>query len=480
MGYPQTLYRRREQHRHRIGVGSNPSDIMRSSSRVGNRAVQYLARVPLLRLFLIIAGALVIFQSSDSLTPIKLAYFALLLVVVTAATHGWTGRIFQASALAGLVLAVLTVWAIDQGATIQDALRDSSTYFMLLFASILAIDFGRQLDERVLWRATIMAGFVGSYGWIAEWMGRREIASLPQFGLPSSLLVGLAISATSAQALTGNRPARWWAATAALLGSALLTGTRNAAIFALAPLVIVAWSFRHPSIVSPLPSAEHHVSRAEPSRSRSRTSLRAAVVVVPIFLVVAFTISPLIGIDRAGALARLLTVFDLENPGSTASLVERQIQQDLALTAIREHPLIGSGPGTIFEAYRPTSNITTSAFTLDTSLVVPAKWGIVGTLVLALVFKRWWALLKPQSHSPNRWGLTALGLAVVLVVQGALTSVVEDKGLWMALMLLGAGTTARRGAEARSSPPDDAPTSESLNVHAASARRVTRFSAARG
>jgi hypothetical protein len=76
---------------------------------------------------------------------------------------------------------------------------------------------------------------------------------------------------------------------------------------------------------------------------------------------------------------------------------------------------------------------------MDTSLVVFAKWGLVGGLALLGLLWFWWRKLRPSRARVNIWSLTALGLFPFFFAQSMLSAQIEDRGLPIALLLLGVG-----------------------------------------
>lgn len=403
----------------------------------------FVATNPRVRASGVCLGTLLVFQSSDQLTPPKLAVLA---IVVLSAALGFSApsaglkpiKVWTL-ATAG-ILAVLSARAIVfQNHDPTLVVRDVAPYVLLLLAPLVAKDFAR---NGVDWlRAlTVVVGVFGAVGFIAAWATKRGYANLPALGLPSSILVTLGVSVCAANAVTARRSWPWWFVTVALISASLATGTRNMLINVLAPIVILVWARR----------------RSGGLRRKARRSLKTLVVVGPFAAAVAVFTLGVVGFDTGQAFDRVATVFDLDaGDGSTASIDERRIQDDAARTQYDTSPILGGGPGHQYLVYRPTSNTFTTGITIDSSLSVPAKWGIVGTVALLGLLWSWWQFLRPRKLL-TFWSLVTLGVAPVLVLQSLLTNTLEDKGLPLVLFLLGAGTLAERRARDRDREPVDA------------------------
>jgi O-antigen ligase len=394
-----------------VAVGLAPFMVMVESTRA--------------RLLAVVFGAALVFQSSSDLSVMKLAYLGVLGLVLLMALGDPTWQLSRVSLLVGVLLVGLSVIAILRGNQLIWVVRDASNYFLLLAAAPLAVHFGRRLSERFLRSTTLAAGFFGAYAFTAQWTDNRGLASLPAPGVPSTALFALAVAGCSALAVRSPRSGRWWALTAGLIAAGLVTGTRNMLLMVLAPIAIAIWSSRR------TPTTE---------RRAARRALRSAIVVVPIAFGLAVVAANAASVDVRAAANRIASVATLDQKGSKASLEERKIQQDLAWGVFRHSPLVGTGPGTIWEWVRPTSGTLSSGTTLDTSFVVLGKWGLIGTLGIAYVLLAWWRFLRPLRLAPTWWGLTMFGVLPVIVLQGVLAPVVEDRGLPIVLILLGAGT----------------------------------------
>ena len=393
-------------------------------------AIPIVIRNSKARLFVLVFGAIFVFQSSSGLSPAKLAYLGVLLLSLGVAVPVGNSRLARTGFGVAVVLALLALLSAVRGNDPINVIRDASNYFLLIAAAPLAYHFGRRLSERTLMRFTVAAGLTGAYALTANWTKIRGLGgALPSAGASSNVLFMLGFSVVIARAFTSAKSGRWWALAAILMAAGLATGSRGMLFLVLAPITVAVW-------LRPL--------KAGSARRLARKALRSAVIVTPICFVVAIVAVSALSIDVGAAFDRILSVTHLGQGSANASLVERQLQQDLALSAFRQSPLVGSGPGTIWLKYHPTSNTYTASFNLDTSFVLLGKWGIVGSLAILILLWRWWRLLRPNRSVPDVWGLIVIGFVPVFLAQSALSSGVEDRGLPLTLILVGAGTIAHR------------------------------------
>jgi len=376
------------------------------------------------RLCLILAMALLVFQTTEGLSAPKICFFTMIVAVLGMEAMRGKLAISRATAVASIVLVLLTVASLIRGNSPVITLRDSSNYLLLLTIEPLSTHFGRRLSSRTVRRLSIAIGVAAAYSFTATWSGKRNLGSLPEIGMSSSVLFGFVVAMASAIAVTSSKSRRWWTLAAVLITAGVLTGTRNLLLLLLPPIIIAIYV--------------HRITVGS-ERAKARRAIRRAVAVFPVVCVVVLAASVALSLDVSGALSRIATVGNLSQNGASNSLVERQIQQAIAWKSIVSSPIIGSGPGTLWQIYRPTSNDTVTGFTMDTSLVVFAKWGLVGGLALLGLLWCWWRKLRPNRARLNIWSLTALGLFPFFFAQSMLSAQIEDRGLPIALLLLGVG-----------------------------------------
>jgi hypothetical protein len=382
-------------------------------------------RSPSLRLWFVVFGALLVFQSSSGISAPKLAYIAGLGVATAFAAHERSMPIARVSTAVAGVFGSLAIMSILRGTPPLLVLRDGSNYFLLLVAAPLAVHFGRRVSETTISRVTVAAGLFGTYAFVAQWISNRGLGSLPAPGLPSNALIGLGMAVACTRVIDGRSPGRWGAVATAIVASALLTGTRSLLLL----------------LVIPLACAVQVLRRSPRARRKAARSARTAVLAIPIVLAVTFPVAAAIGVDTTAAFDRIGSLGQsTDTERLDPSLVERQNNQAAAWEGFTSDPLLGQGPGTVFRWTRFNGSVA-ETFTLDTSLVVIAKWGLVGALAFIALLFSWWRWLTAR-NSPSHVRSVVVALAPFLLLQSILNAVVEDKGLPICLVLLGAALVA--------------------------------------
>jgi hypothetical protein len=157
--------------------------------------------------------------------------------------------------------------------------------------------------------------------------------------------------------------------------------------------------------------------------------------------------------DRLGSIPGVLG-----NPASDQSIQERIAQYRAAWALFVSRPILGFGPGHSID-WVDSSGLPREGFTADTPLVLPAKFGVVGILVLCGAAAAY-ALTVRTAMGRDRQSvitLTLVGYGVWTLVSLPLGFPVEDKGASLALMLLLSLAFHREGSitSARSELPNE-------------------------
>ena len=400
------------------------------------------------RLAAIVVGGVAVFQSSEGLDAPKLLYLALPALCLALAVGEPSNRVKRVSAIAAATLTLLTIAALLSGRDPILVVRDASNYLFLTAAAPLAVQHGLRLEPRYVERMIAAVGAIGVYALTAEWIDNRDLGHLPSPGVPSTTLFTIAVAYAASRAVTAHRSSwRWWSLVALYVVAGLATGTRNILLTIVAPLVIVVWSTNRP------------IDRAV--RQRARRAAIAAIPSVPLVAAVVVLVLSRTSIDLGAAYERVRSVFDIGNDAvASQSLELRRLQGGIAWDAFLHQPIVGGGPGRLWQWRASYMETSQTSLTMDTPALVLAKWGIVGTGVLAWLLVSWWRFLRPRRTGASVFSLTALGMAPVLLLQGALASLPEDRGLPLVLILLGAGVVAAsRAPVSRTGPGSDDVTS---------------------
>jgi hypothetical protein len=390
----------------------------------------------LFRLYVVVFGALLVFQSSGDINVPKVAYLGAFAIAFALTLKDPSNHLKRSSLAVALLLTNLCVVALLRGRDPLWIVRDASNYFVLLTAASLAQTFGFRLKESSIRRATVTAAGFGAYAFVAQWISNRGLAELPTPGAPSTAMITLAVAGSSAMATLSRRSMLWWSVCGVLLIGGLLTGTRNMLLSALAPILIAAWSSTR--------------MRNPQQNRRARRAFVSAIVALPFAASLALGAASVTPLDTDAAFERIVPVLSLNSDAvNRQSLDERYLQQKIAWDTFVSDPTFGSGPGTLWTWQAAYAVEPKSSYQMDTSVVVLAKWGLIGTVALAALLFRWGRFLWPKRSNPNVWSVTALGVIPVLVLQSFLAPVVEDRGLPLVLILLGAGViSCSRGDDA--------------------------------
>ena len=461
----------------------NLADVMRviGVGRTGSDALAFDGRF---RLAFVLFGGMVALQSSPTLDATKFAYLVgTVLCLVGALAAVWSARRtpevrlrapwLAASAALAALIAMSFLVARGEGTSLTDWVRDIAAYALFAVVPVFALDGQASASRKLLVGMLVLAGLLGGLAWAVEWLSRRQILELPfeRLVFPSGQLPGMLYLFAMATALTaGRRVAAWAVLAGVILGLFLLTGTRSSLLLLIGPLVMAALA----------------------GRARIRSSLRAIVShgVVAVALVLAFQLAlalpallgpgrtaeepgssvgpggsglteilgPNVVGDRFGSLPVVLG-----NPASDPSFKERISQYQAAWALFVSSPIVGVGPGHSID-WVDVSGYPRTGFTADTPLVMPAKFGLLGILVLLGAVVAYGFTVRTALRRDPRSGitLTLVGYGVLTMVGLPLGFPIEDKGASLALMLL----LALAFAESAAHRPSGAASVDDLNPRA--------------
>lgn len=201
----------------------------------------------------VVAGALVVLQSSENLDASKLAFFAVaILALMGSVVHAWRSRDSDlvksarpwliASAVVAAILAVSLPVALAHGTSVGSWTRDAAAYALIAAAPWLALDLGGAVSPRAAMWATAVAGALATISFSVTWIQRRYVADLPldRLVLPSFALASALFALAVAHSVWGGRDRFGWAAVAAaVIGLLVITGTRTTLALAAVPIVVL-------------------------------------------------------------------------------------------------------------------------------------------------------------------------------------------------------------------------------------------------
>jgi O-antigen ligase len=398
------------------------------------------------RTLFILFGGLLVFQSSDQLTPPKLYFLMGTAVCVAGALRNYgrladdparsdIGPLLAASRAFALLILVSLFVAIADGTPQKPWLRDVTPYLLFAAAPLMAYDAQTVWSHRALRRLLVFAGLVGTAAFAAQWLSNRHIVNISSVPALPTFFLGAALFATAmAIVLEGERRRLPWLLLASTILAALVaTGTRSTFIFVAVPLAIIVGARRH----------------------FARRSIRFAIIVPAVAALVLVGVEALItftGADRS-ALTSRFQVLGETGTSSDLSYQDRLIQTRVAWDAFKTSPVLGVGPGHQFEWVDP-SQFEHQQTTVDSPAEYLAKFGLLGLwplIVLAWAVARTLRRLQLRAGERTVGQLAVIGLAGAFVAWWALAVPFNDKGLPMGFLLLLALALSEASRHARAS-----------------------------
>jgi hypothetical protein len=390
------------------------------------------------RLIVITAGGLVVLQGSSDVNAPKVAYFAFILASWMIAIVRLNGRniawiapfrrlLFGSSVLLGLLIVSAPV-ALGNGVQFTDWARDATPYAMLAALPLIGIDCAREVSSRVILGLFGTIGVIAALGGATDWLGRRGVSAVDigKFSLSSFALIAALFSFAIVRAARGPGRGRWFAIAVFALVAALLTGSRSSIVLLGGFLGIAG------------------------SPKKWRVPIRAALGVFAALVLLSALLAPFVESQVSSDPNFLSQRFSvavsfLQGGPTDPSYADRVFEYDEAGAEVIAHPLLGTGPGFLYPSFYPGELPT---YTLDTPLVTPAKFGLLGTGVVVFFL----ALLVSTVRASRRLvGATEVGTALrafgfIFVLDLPFGGFIEDKGLSMVLMLF-LGLLAATGRE---------------------------------
>ena len=416
-----------------------------------------LAALPLLvsahlRIVFVVFGMLLIFGTSEELTPGKFAYLAgfgaagvgaffnVQTLARTPAFAALKPLVHASIALVGLVLVSFPV-AQFQGTPPRDWLRDSAPYVMAALAPLFALDAYASMSKRALERVLVLAGLLGAFSFAATWWERRGIGTLglDALGLPT-LLLGAALFAYAMAVIIQGGPRRgtWLAAGVLTFALLISSGTRTNVILLAAPFAIVFGA----------------------ARGRGRRSLRLAVALPVVIVLVAVATQSVLKIadaDESIVRERIALLLKSGDRSSDGSYIERVNSTRAAWDSFTSSPIVGIGPGAPFVWEGADGTIFTTR-SIDTPVLLVARFGLLGLAWAVLYFVSYAVVVRRLARvdpRPTISRLALVGFGAILLANALLLVPFEDKGFTAATLLLFA--LALRESFEEPSPPAAVP-----------------------
>ncbi len=384
------------------------------------------------RLLVFVFGSLVVFQSSDELTPQKVLFFAGVMVSVGAivvrlpALVGTTAYhdlkpLLRASVVLLVVVGASFVVSYANDVPQKPWVRDAAPYVLVACAPLFALDAYRAFSRTELRRLIAIAGLLGAAAFTVVWLTRRSIADLGfiPFGLGTMLLPAAGFAYAMSVFLEGNRARYTWLAIGTAIPAMMLaTGTRTALLLAAAPLAIAFGGRRH-------------------LMGRSLRLLVAVPLIALFGLAMAQGVLALAGGDR-DVLAKRLDLVEQIGSAQDQSYSDRVSQTESAWTLFRSSPLVGVGPGAAID-WTDTFGRPHSSPNVDSPVSFLTKYGAMGFVALGFLVLGFTSVLSRLRARVGRRTIVhyaLIGFGATFVAWSMLVNSLEDKGLAVGLALL--------------------------------------------
>jgi hypothetical protein len=380
------------------------------------------------RLVAIAAGGLLVLQGSEGISLPKLLYFGLILVswltaidrlILRRSSQTWDvpfRRLFLGSTLLIGLVCISAAVALDNGIQLVNWARDATPYAMLAFLPIIGIDCARDVSSRFILVLLSTVGTIAALGFLIDWLGRRGVSDidLTKFSLSSFALIAAVFSVAIVRAASGPRRWRWLALAAFALVSLLATGARTGIVLLAGLLGISS------------------------GRKRVRIPVHASLGVLAVLTLLAVVSTPLVvarvSSDPAFLSQRLEAALSFFQGSSDPSYSDRAREYAETATQVSDHPLLGTGPGFL---YPPIDVGDDPTFTLDTPLITPAKFGLLGAGIVILLLVQVASTIPASRRlvGATQVGAALRGFGFIFLADLPFGGFVEDKGFSIALML---------------------------------------------
>jgi O-antigen ligase len=383
------------------------------------------------RILFVVFGGLLTLQSSSGLGSLKLLYLAGILVSFAGAffrfsqsrdvfIRAFASPLLRVSVAMSGLLAISFLVAKGHGVLRVDWLRDVAPYVLFATAPIFALDAHWAFRRRGLTRLLVVAGLIATASFCTHWLEQRHIAHLPfsQFALSSLFFPAALFAYATASALHAReRRVRWLFLAALVFALLVVTGTRSTLILAVAP-VVAAFAAR---------------------RYLSARFVRLVLLAPAAALVIAVAVFSVVQVTHASTsvISKRITILKGTGTSSDASYKDRQAQTGAARDVFYAHPVFGSGPGTYF-SWHMTGVGQRSDFIIDSPLDFPAKFGLVGLVVVVFLVLEYGSFMKAafRFDHPRPATLALAAFAALALLDSYLTNPLEDKGCTLGLVLL--------------------------------------------
>jgi hypothetical protein len=282
---------------------------------------------------------------------------------------------------------------------------------------IIGIDAGRRFTSQFLIGFAGLVGLIGAFGYACRWMENRHMFDRVQgFALASGALCAFAFALALVQAVSAShRRSMWFVAAGVIAGCMVVAGSRSSLILVVAVLLGLACGPRDAKISTP-------------------QILRFTAVAAPALSAIVLVMS-----WNSEAVRVRLALFKRSLSGDFStddqSFSQRTLSYEWAHEKWFDHFWFGTGPGHLY----PTASAgmgPKDTFTIDTPLLVLAKFGIVGTTAILAYLVVVFVVVRANLERDAQIGAVGRAWLIGLMATVPFCAWTEDKGVALALTLL--------------------------------------------
>lgn len=397
-----------------------------------------------LRLIVSTVGGISVFGSSSDLSIAKTAFLCVFLFSALISVHRALLLLGEHPSLEFLAFMKSMVWfalllfatiilSLLRGIKPIDVLLDSFPYLLFVLFPFLALDFSNNAS-RFTWSIVLpLTLIIGDTSAALSWISRRGYLTQTDVSGYSGtvVLMGTFAYLTAKFTMAEEKLVRlkWLVLSCVVFAAYMATGTREAIEILLAPLIQMAILYRR-MLTRILSFGKFLFS----------VLIAGGASFIVLLTVLRVNIS-----DVTHRLAQISVLFN-GRLASDQSFIGRRLQTHLTAAEVQTSPIIGADFGHQYLVPLLQGGVR-AQYTMDSPLILVAHFGIIGTIVATTTyFVMLWCLRVYYS----RYGVSAPLLAMIgfLTVTGLamlINDVLEDKGLFIILVLLFSQLLRHRG-----------------------------------
>jgi O-antigen ligase len=212
----------------------------------------------------------------------------------------------------------------------------------------------------------------------------------------------------------------WVALSILILSLLLISATRSTLLLSFAPLAIV------------------FVVKGNVVRRLLRLGLFSGIAVLMVSILVSY-LANFAGVDTAKMADRLQSIVQVfDDPWSDPSFIERASQTETAWRVFVSNLSFGAGPGYLYDWSTVSGGYRGTFAAVDSPLLFPAKFGLVGIILLVVIVLVFIVFLRGLIHhiGPTVPCTALVGYTTIVGAQMMIGSPFHDKGVSFGLLFL--------------------------------------------